>query len=280
MHIYTDDCSFTWTTIYEQVDHYFAIHWFNWILATFVLRDPYIIHFWHIFDEVIELSWQHILPHFGECWFDHIFMDIFFANIPAAILGMWMLRKCGIQEYDWLGRKGKDSWRDWDIWYCHRRLGGVAYMIFLLNIHFVVGFFLTNQLHIPNKHMIPVIRLIFWFLYGNVGYKEGWEDVSTWNTHARKHNPVEGRYRFMCVGIFLLEVALVYKYREGSPFVFWDAETPLYISLPWAMFYGGLFVYWLYLRFFYKYRTKKYLEEGEIDPRLAAIQAAKVKKAD
>lgn len=57
LHIYTDNCELSWETIKEQVDHYFIIHWVNWFLASFVLRDAYIIHFWHLFDEIIELSW-------------------------------------------------------------------------------------------------------------------------------------------------------------------------------------------------------------------------------
>jgi len=240
-----------------------------------VLRDAYIIHFWHLFDEVIELSWQHILPHFGECWFDHLIMDICLSNIPAAMLGMWVVKKSGIQEYDWLGRRGKKSIFDWEIWYCHRRLGSVSYMILLLNIHFVSGFFLTNQLHMPNKHYVPVFRLFFWFLFGNVAYREGWEDVSTWNTEKRKDNPVEGRYRFMVVMIFMLEITLIYKYRQGSPFVFWDAETPLFISIPWIVFYGGLFVYWCYLRFFYKFATVKYIVPGGYNPKEARLKASK-----
>ena len=113
---------------------------------------------------------------------------------------------------------------------------------------------------------------MFWFLYGNVSYREGWEDVKTWNTHERKHNPVEGRYRFMVVMIFLLEILLVYKYREGSPHVYWDAYTPLYISVPWVVFYGGFAIYWLYLRFIYEGRTKKYLEPGEVDKRKEALR--------
>jgi hypothetical protein len=145
-------------------------------------------------------------------------------------------------------------------------------MIFLLNIHFVVGFFITNQLHIPNKHAVPVIRLMFWFLYGNVSYREGWEDVKTWNTHHRKNNPVEGRYRFMVVMIFLLEIVLVYKYRQGSPHVHWNAETPFYISIPWILFYGGFAAYWLYLRFIYEGATKKFLEPGEVDKRKEALR--------
>jgi hypothetical protein len=112
--------------------------------------------------------------------------------------------------------------------------------------------------------VVPVARLIFWFFFGNVAYRELWEDVNTWNTYHRKSNPVEGRYRFMAVAIFLLEMLLVFKYREGSPHAHWDAPTPIYISLPWTLWYGGFLVYWVYLRFFYKYRTKKFLEKGEV----------------
>ena len=109
--------------------------------------------------------------------------------------------------------------------------------------------------------------MMFWFLMGNVAYREGYEDVSTWNTHHRKNNPVEGRYRFMVILIFLFEIVLVYKYREGSPFVHWDAVTPAYIWVPWFILYGGMAVYWVYLRFFYAFRTKKFLEAGEKDTR-------------
>ena len=56
MHTYDDDCEFTLTNLWNDMDHYYLVHWCDWILATFVIRDPYILHFWHVFDEVIELS--------------------------------------------------------------------------------------------------------------------------------------------------------------------------------------------------------------------------------
>jgi phosphatidylserine synthase 2 len=107
MHTYDDNCELEWENIWDNFDHYYLIHWVDWILASLVIRDPYILHFWQVFDEVIELSLQHILPHFRECWWDHLLVDITLSNIPAIMLGMWILRKFGIREMDWLGRKGK-----------------------------------------------------------------------------------------------------------------------------------------------------------------------------
>lgn len=97
MHTYDDNCELTIEGIWDNMDHYFLVHWCNWFLAAFVLRDAYILHFWSIFDEFLELSWQHILPHFRECWWDHILMDITLSNTPAIILGLWLSRKLGIR---------------------------------------------------------------------------------------------------------------------------------------------------------------------------------------
>ena len=49
------------------------------------------------------------------------------SNIPAITAGMFMVRYFKIKEYDWLGRKGKDSVWDWDIFTCHKKFGAIFY---------------------------------------------------------------------------------------------------------------------------------------------------------
>ena len=56
MHTYDDNCEFELINIWDNVDHYYAVHLCNWFLASFVIRDPYILHFWQLLDEVVELS--------------------------------------------------------------------------------------------------------------------------------------------------------------------------------------------------------------------------------
>lgn len=114
-------------------------------------------------------------------------MDILLSNIPAVFLGMWFVRKMKWQEYDWLGRKGKKSFTEWEIFRNHRMWGGVGYMVFLLNIHFLTGFFLINQLLIPPKHFFPPFRLLLWFGLGNIAYTEGYIDLATWGKPIRYH---------------------------------------------------------------------------------------------
>jgi len=127
MHTYDDNCELEWSNIMDNFDHYYIVHLCNWFLASLVIRDSYILHFWQLLDEVVELSVQHILPHFRECWWDHIFCDILLSNIPAICAGMYFVRKLGLREYDWLGRAGTDSIWDWSVWQCHKKFGAIYY---------------------------------------------------------------------------------------------------------------------------------------------------------
>jgi len=259
MHTYAERCELTLEHMWDNVDHYFLVHICNWFLATLVIRDPVICHLWSVLDEVVELSWQHILPHFGECWWDHVFMDVLFTNTPSIIAGMYFIRWIGIKEYDWFGRKGKKSIWDWEIFHCHRRFGIFSYMFILLLIHFLTGFFLINMFLIPPKHWFPIGRLLLWFGFGCIAFREGYADTTTWNTYERKENPVEGRYRWLSVGVLITEAITCYKYRGDTGNIN-DVPTPLYISVPWAVFFGWICFTWLYLRF-KPGHTVKYLEK-------------------
>lgn len=190
-------------------------------------------------------------------------MDISLSNTPAIFIGLLLVRKLGIQEYDWLGRKGKKSFWDWDIFKCHRRFGTFCYAQFLLGVHFLMNFFIMNAFLIPPKHFFPISRLLLWFAFGNIGFREGYEDVKTWNTVERKNNPVEGRHRWLVVAILFTEALITWKYRYGTGNLIF-AETPSYIWGPWALVAGVCFIFWFYLRFIKSDRTKKYIEPYEL----------------
>ena len=175
-------------------------------------------------------------------------MDILLSNIPAITFGMWVIHKTGIRKYDWFGREGKDSIMDWECWQCHKRMGGILYQQALLLIHFLAGFFLNNAFLIPPKHFFPIARLLLWFGFGAMGHREGFIDVSSWNTPARKDAPVEGRYRWLSMGILLTEALTCYKYREGTGNII-DAPTPIYVWLPWTATFVTGTLFWVYLRF-------------------------------
>jgi hypothetical protein len=37
------------------------------------------------------------------------------------------LDKLGVRRYDWLGRNGKNSIWEWEVFHCHRRYGNVLF---------------------------------------------------------------------------------------------------------------------------------------------------------
>ena len=46
MHTYDDKCDFDLKTVWDNFDHYYCVHLGNWFLASFVIRDAYMLHFW------------------------------------------------------------------------------------------------------------------------------------------------------------------------------------------------------------------------------------------
>ncbi len=129
-----------------------------------------------------------------------------------------------------------------------------------------------NAFLIPPKHFFPIGRLLLWFAFGNVAFKEGWMDVKTWNTVERKDNPVEGRHRWLAVAILVTECLIVWKYRYGTGNLIF-AETPAYIWVPWTIVIVGCFAFWLYLRFIKEDSTKKFIEPHEAAAKRQAVTA-------
>ena len=46
VHTYDDDCDFTFKNLWDNFDHYYLIHCFNWFLGSFICRDLYFLLFW------------------------------------------------------------------------------------------------------------------------------------------------------------------------------------------------------------------------------------------
>ena len=126
-----------------------------------------------------------------------------------------------------------------------------------------MNFFVMNAFLIPPKHFFPIGRLLLWFAFGNIGFKELWVDCKTWNTVDRKYNPVEGRHRWLAVAIIITESLVTWKYRNDTGNLHF-APFPIYIWLPWSIVISSCVIFWFYLRFIKANRTKKFIEAHEV----------------
>lgn len=52
-HTYDDHCDLTWENFVSDFDHYYAMHFFGWFVATLIVRDRYVMYVWQVYDEVI-----------------------------------------------------------------------------------------------------------------------------------------------------------------------------------------------------------------------------------
>jgi len=248
MHTYGEDCALTFARFWDDIDHYYLVHCLDYFALAILFRDPYICHFWSIYYEIIELSAKHRLPHFEECWWDSLLTDIAFSNTPAIILGMFFLDKLGVRRYDWLGRFGKQSVWDWEVFKCHRRFAGNCLPLVLFSFHFLSSFFLMNALLVPPTHPAVACRMLLWAVIGGLGFQETYADIETWGTIRRKTQAVEGRYRWLAAGLIFTELLIAYKYREGTGHIT-DTPTPWYIWMPWSLVVLALIGGFFYLRF-------------------------------
>jgi len=118
----------------------------------------------------------------------------------------------------------------------------------VLTLHFLDGFFIMNAFMIPPIHFFPPGRMILWFAFGAIGFREMYHDVETWNTPQRKDHPVEGRYRWLSTAVLTTEILVAYKYRKDTGHLS-DEPTPFFIWFPWTVGFLGLFAFYIYLRF-------------------------------
>ena len=53
--------------------------------------------------ELMELTFQHWLLNFNECWWDSWILDVAMCNLGGMAAGMWTVRYFGSKKYDWQG---------------------------------------------------------------------------------------------------------------------------------------------------------------------------------
>jgi phosphatidylserine synthase 2 len=253
---YDRDCELSYSNVSKIVDYYVITHFVNWLLAAFIIRDYYILHIWSVLDELIELSLKNIRPNFAECWWDSVILDVLVANTLGIYIGMKIVQWIGTLKYDWLGRENTNSVKEWKVWTSHRHFQGCFCLLIFVSLNFVAGFTVSNSLWIPASSYLNIIRLVIWFITGALGFREAYDDIRTWGDKIRGTKQIYAQYRWAGWMMQCSEMLLSWKFREGGgnrldqtvyPSVIFIWTTALSISLG----------YWVYLRFFYKYRQYK-----------------------
>lgn len=196
---YGEDCALllpgwriNWGAIKATVfDEFTVAHTLGWWAKALVLRDQALLWFISIAFELMEVTFQHWLPNFNECWWDSWVLDVAVCNAIGITTGMWTVRYFRSKEYNWRGisqqrglaakaRRGllqftPHSWDDfrWRAFSSPKRCLQCLVPVVIFLFFEVNHFFLKYELWVPPTNPLNTIRLLILLLMALPGIKVG-----------------------------------------------------------------------------------------------------------
>lgn len=227
-------------------DRFVWAHFIGWWGKTVLFRDVYICWASSILFEILELSLQHMLPNFAECWWDHIILDVFGANFIGIVLGGLTIKYFEMSTYDWTdsgwhNRKNPPknilarglSWFtprfdelhwDWiDSW---KRFAGVLMLFVLTQGSELTAFFLKFILWVPAEHDLNIVRLLLWWLMAAPATRELYLFSSEPNVKKIGHT------LWLVIAALAVEIMICVKFGSN---MFADVQPPPFLQTAWLV---------------------------------------------
>ncbi|ORC86256.1 phosphatidylserine synthase [Trypanosoma theileri] len=262
---YAEDCRFytsdnPFLFVQTAFDIFILAHSLGYFVKTIIVRDWRVATCISIGFEIIEITFQHVLPNFKECWWDHLLLDVLLCNAGGTLLGILALRRLRAKEFHWtalssikdykgkakriLGQFGPRSFvsYEWNVFLNPKRFLQFFALLALLFIQDINCFTMKHILHMPPKHHLVTARLLMWSLIGIPSVREYYEYISTKEYPGKRF----GMTAWVGVLALLLETIFITKMAiEGGYF---QEPMPSYIAVPW-MIALCLFIVWFILFF-------------------------------
>jgi len=228
---YAENCDSLQTVKDTIFDEFILAHLFGWFGKAFLFRDSYLCWLMSVLFEVLEMTFQHMLPNFAECWWDHLIVDILLCNWAGFSLGLWVIHKFSVKPYRWIQPEFVEY--DWHVLSDLKSLLGVIGVIIVINLVELNAFFLKFVLWVPPRNLLNTYRLCVWWAIGLPGVKEYY----TWLTEksCKKFGPMS----WLCCAIMGVELAMCFKFGVGM----FPRPHPPVVVWSWSLFSVG-FVCW------------------------------------
>ncbi|KAJ6251951.1 phosphatidylserine synthase 2 [Anaeramoeba flamelloides] len=251
--IYTPELPNKFNNVYEATyDIFIVAHFVGWMWKAFLLRERVMCWITGIIFEILEITLVHQLPNFGECWWDHLILDLFGCNWLGIELGMYIIKKFKIKEFHWFGRvnpekKVKTKWLpkcwqqyQWELFESPKRFGWVMFIVFFMSVVDLMAFYWKTTLYLPTQCAVNGLRLLIWWIVGPFGLREA-------HDYALKESKSLGDGTLIGIGMLFSEILLAYKCSEGL----FTNPMPNNIKYPWMVFlslwFGGALIYFAFI---------------------------------
>ena len=247
---YAEDCRLSTPEdplkFYHTITDVFLLaHAAGYWAKALVLRDWRLVTAVSIGFELIEVSLQHVLPNFKECWWDHLIADILICNAGGTILGMWTLKLMRAKRYHWvklsdirtisgkagrvlrqLGPRNFDAYQ-WHVFESPKRLGQVMIVLAAMFLQELNCFTLKNMLNQKPSYHLVVLRLVMWGLFALPGLREFYDYVADPACKRIGTMAWVGTAALAAESMLICKMAL-----EGGYF---REPTPAYVGIPWII---------------------------------------------
>ena len=260
---YAEDCRMStetdphkwWSTI---MDEFILAHAMGYWAKTLVLRDWRIVTAVSVGFEVLEVTFQHWLPNFKECWWDHIIADVLICNAGGTLLGILTLRLIGAKRYHWVkvsdipgiaGKAGRllrqftprqlDSY-EWGMFTSLKRFSQVMLLLTVMFVQEMNCFIIKYVLWQEPKHHLVIGRLAFWGILALPGLREFYDFITVPTVKRLGTIAWIGAFALFFETLWMLKMV-----REGNYF---RVAFPPHILVPWVASVAS-FATWIVLYF-------------------------------
>ncbi|ESL11005.1 phosphatidyl serine synthase [Trypanosoma rangeli SC58] len=241
-------------------DIFIIAHALGYFVKTLILRDWRLATSVSIGFEILEISFQHVLPNFKECWWDHLLLDVLLCNGGGTLLGMFLLRRLQAKKYHWvalrnikgykgktqriLGQFGPRSFEayEWNVFHDPKRFVQFLMVLMFMLLEELNCFTMKHILQMPPKYHLVTLRLALWSFIAMPGIREIYTYINAENTKTARM----GATAWVSISALLLETIWIAKLAmEGGYFL---QSMPSHIAIPWT-FALLFFVVWFALFF-------------------------------
>ncbi|MEE6499376.1 hypothetical protein FKM82_003427 [Ascaphus truei] len=240
--------------LWDKMDGFVPAHFLGWYIKTLMIRDWWMCMMISVMFEFLEYSFEHQLPNFSECWWDHWIMDVLVCNGFGIYCGMKTLKWLSMKPYKWQGLWNIPTYSwvkfEWRPASNLRRWLSVCGLIFLFLLAELNTFYLKFVLWMPPEHYLVLLRLVFFVNVGGVAMREIYDFMDDLKFHKKL-----GQQAWMVAAITVTEFLIVIKYDTYTI----TLPLPFYVTQCWIL--GILLVLiWTAWRFFIRDITLRYKE--------------------
>lgn len=213
---YMEECN-SFSSFKDKLDVFVIAHLLGWFIKGFAMRNFFYLFLNSILFELCELKFQHILPNFYECWWDHVLLDILGCNLLGILLSLGVMKCLNMTFFTWtIPNKAKLKTEHLILpkldKICRRIFKNSSSLILLIFYSIIVNvvdlniFFLKAELKIPTTHTLVFLRTLF------ISFMAVKASNELNNIITKGINPEYVSYVYSIISIITLEVILCVKW--------------------------------------------------------------------